>query len=102
VKAKQTITEAICTIEGSSLDVGQKIQALTRLFFNRKPEDKDTGRIMIAIEIQATQLALRIQAPELGFEELWKDFDSNFSSVRNVAKSAMKIGYVAGKLNVTQ
>ncbi len=99
---KQTIAQEIETIRGSSQDVALKLRALANLYFNRKHEHKDVGRIMLAIELLSTQLALRVAEPELGFDEVWEQFDTNFSSVRSVAKSAMKIGYIAGKLNITQ
>lgn len=97
-----TIAQEIRTIEGSGLDFALKIRALTNLYFNRRHEHGDVGRIMLTIETMATQLALRVAEPELGFDKLWSEFDSNFSSVRSVAKSAMKIGYVAGKLDITK
>ena len=98
----RTIQDEIETICGSALCIPLQLRALTALFFKNKPDVKDTGRIMLAIEMLSTDLARRVAEPELGFEELWAEFDSNFSSVRSVAKGAMKVGYVAGKLNVTQ
>ena len=99
---KQTISQEIEFIRGSSLDIALKMRALTALYFNRRHEHGDVGRIMLAIELLSTQLALRISEPELGFDKLWSEFDSNFSSVRSVAKNAMHIGYLAGKLNITE
>ena len=98
----RTIQDEIETICGSGQDIPLQLRALTALFFKNKPDIKDAGSIMLAIEMLATDLASRIAQPELGFDELWAEFDSNFSSVRSVAKGAMKVGYVAGKLNVTQ
>jgi hypothetical protein len=100
---KQTISQEIEHIKTSKvLDLPLRLKALTALYFNRKHEHGDVGRIMLAIELLSTQLALRINDPDLGFDKLWSDFDSKYSSVRSVAKGAMHIGYIAAKLNITE
>lgn len=103
MRTTQTISQEIEHIRTSKdLDTPLKLKALTALYFNRQQSPGDVGRIMLAIETVGTRMAIRVNDMDDGFEKLWSDFDTQYSSVRSVAKSAMKIGYLAGKLNITE
>lgn len=94
-------TEIDRVLKSPALDAPLRIKALTALYFNRRHEHGDVGRLMLAIEMISNSMAIKLN-DDTGFEEVWKGFDSQYSSVRTVAKSAMKIGYLAGKLDITK
>ena len=106
MKTKENIPAEIASIEtltvvGDPASIPLKLRLLTNLYFNRQLKPSDIPHIMLAIERLVITLDKRSQdSDEVGFERLWSSVEKRFSSVKSVAKTAMRIGYESGKTNL--
>ena len=108
MNTKQTIADEIASIEvltvgGDPANIPLKLRLLKNLYFNRRHQQGDMLKIMTAIEKLVTVLDERaMDEDEVGFEILWENVESQYSSIKSVAKRAMRLGYRIGRDSITR